>query len=211
MESQYSYGWTLVKDFDSYGILILGVIGYILKLDIEKKRQCRVVATALLAEINSISERYFHATSGGITFNMTQINGESCTIMELEVTQNYFCVFENNTDRIGFMDTKDVADVVDFYVTAKGLIDTYSALGAKNTKYIEAQFNYYIQGKVDNVNVNMILNNWFLELPKHMAVLYDLQKITFEKADKVKKRLKKYINKPPGVFGNTLNYFNLLS
>lgn len=171
-----------------------GIVGYFIKTWLDNREKCRVVATSILAEINSLIDRYMFATEGGIKDEMTKppTNG-SCTVMVLEIFQDYFVVFDNNVENIGFMEPSDAAIIIDFYVSAKGLVDTYASLYQKNTQFNRMKFEVYKDGKDQDPKILSMMDEMLKELNRNMKQLSEQEKIIFTKANKAREVLEAYV------------------
>lgn len=175
-------------------LFALGIVGYFIKTWLDNREKCRVVATSILAEINSLIDRYLFATGGGIKDEMTEppVDG-ACTVMVLEIFQNYFVVFDNNVENIGFMEPSDAAKIIDFYVSAKGLVDTYASLYQKNTHFNRMKFEVYKDGKDQDPNINLMMDEMLNELNRNMVQLKEQEKKIFDKVNIAKEILEKYV------------------
>lgn len=195
MDNQYSYFWNLVKDFQSIIILALGIVGYFIKTWIDNRNKCRIVASSILAEVIGIFDRYILITQG-ITSSRLEVGqyDEGSSEMILEISQNYFIVFENNADRIGFMDHKDVAAVIDFYISAKGLADTYTSMCQRHSQYNKIKFDVYKEGKQNDENIVCMMEEMRNDFQENMKHIRYQQEIALNKAQNASVILSKYVN-----------------
>lgn len=98
-------------------------IGFLLKETYSAFMRKNSLAASLLAEINSICDRYYRSTKGqGVK---AAFDGRQ--FYSLYIQEDYFTVFNNNTDKVGSFKPQEAAEIISFYIMAKGFVDTVRA------------------------------------------------------------------------------------
>lgn len=167
------------------GALLTNIVIYIREEWIskpkQKKREQKKLATALYAESESLMTLY----EPNKLENKVPENGSD--IKNVRISCNYIAVFENNTDKIGILNTADIKSIIDLYITIKALIDTLLVLAdrwelhATSSRHPQ-QFN---SNELD-MQLEDVRNTYKIAL--------QYQTIVFELYPKVKKVLSKYMD-----------------
>lgn len=199
MFEAFYYLISLTKDYETLSLLVLGGVGYFIKRNIENRKSKQILATAIISEIESIESRYNFVTRGGLKpEDIAEISPGEIKVYSLEITQDYFTVYHNNTSQIGLFSLNEVAIIIDFYTSAKGLVDSFLAWNDFLKFYNDFYFNTLKCIEPGNPSTpemvarNKKINELFSTIPIQHSSLLEQQAITFTKAKAVKDSLRKY-------------------
>lgn len=198
MVPKYNYWLDIIIDFQTIIVFMIAIIPYWIQEYRKTWKERKILAAAFVSEIESIIERYKYAAgifleTGGVKQN----SQDELLLFTMEITQEYFTVYHNNTNRIGLFEVDEVRKIVDFYVSAKGLVDTllsWNDLVAKIDKFDSHFANSGVNDTVYNKKLHLI--NYVI--PEHRRIIIQQQSDALNKADEVTNALKKY-NKLPKV------------
>lgn len=138
---------------------IATIIVFFFKEQYSKFSMTKTLAASLLAEITCIEENYLSLTGGGLCRNPGEI-----TLLRLSMEEEYFVVFNNNTDKIGLFESSDAKVIIHFYIKAKSFNDTlrvYSNEGMKHDTFAHL-WNAAIENEQTDLiekQLQIIINN----------------------------------------------------
>ena len=111
-------------DWGPIAATLLGVIvgGGLTELteSLRRRRFRKAFAAALICEIESLRDRYMEVIGKTIEAVPPGDFLKGSAVLE----ENYFTVFESSAHQIGYLEPEHARQVLSFYVTAKGQIDT---------------------------------------------------------------------------------------
>ena len=112
--------WTFIKDYGLYGT-IGGIIGSLITTLLKNIKQKESLAKSLIAELEGIKEHWIASSGGGL--QPLQL-GQTPPLVYSHVAEDYFTVFNNNSDKIGLLKEDDAKKVIKVYIFAKGFVDS---------------------------------------------------------------------------------------
>lgn len=143
---------------------IATIIVFFFKEQYSKFSMTKTLAASLLAEITCIEENYRSLTNGGLCRNPGEI-----TLLRLSMEEEYFVVFNNNTDKIGLFDSTDAKTIIHFYIKAKSFNDTLRVYSNEGMKH--DVFAHLWNAAVENEQTELVAKQ--MEIPiDRMVPLY---------------------------------------
>ncbi len=106
-------------------------------------------AKVLACEISAVRDRYMEIA--GTELEQLPVGGY--VQGSVDIRESYFTVFESNADSLGLLKAEDAKDVVSFYMTAKGHVDslrTYKDLNEDLNTRVEEKVRYSARMKDDH-------------------------------------------------------------
>ena len=179
----------LIKDYGTvFGVIVTPTV-YFIQQWWNKRHDRKVMATAILAEIESIERRYNYSTGGGfypeLIFQIQRGHG----LFEWTVEQDYFTAYVSNANKIGLLKVDDVDAIVDLYTSANGFVDSIKQWNSSVKEYNRLEVNV-IDG--NNPAVNTQFNEILGRLPNIYLGILNEQANLIAKIQLVKRLLRRY-------------------
>ncbi len=161
-----------VKDYGLYGT-IGGIIGSVVTALLKNIKQRESLAKSLIAELEGIKEQWIASSGGGL---QPLQSGQSPPLVYIHVAEDYFTVFNNNSDKIGLLKDLDAKKIIKLYIFAKGFVDSLRTW--------EEEIKHHMNAGQSSLN-----HFGFLEYYNN---LYVSQTRLFLEIDEIKEDLNKY-------------------
>jgi hypothetical protein len=178
-----------IKDYGTAIGVIVGPAIYFFKQWWSKRHDRKVLATAILAEIESVERRYQYSTGGGFRPELVFQIQRGQELFEWSVEQDYFTAYANNSSKIGLLKVDDVDAIVDLYTTANGFIDSI-----KQWNGAVQEYRRLLVSIVDDNNPALLtqFNEVLGRLPYWYLGILNEQAHLIAKIQLVKRLLKRY-------------------
>lgn len=178
-----------IKDYGPTIGVFGGLIVFFIKYWWNRRHERKVLATAILAEVESIENRYKFSTANGLEPERVFMIERGQGLFEYTVNQDYFNIYKANADRIGLLKVDDVDIIVDFYTSANGYIDTINQWNSAVKTFRELE-NKVID--IDKVGSQKQFNSLLHLLPRQYLGILNEQNQLLSKIHLVKKLLRRY-------------------
>lgn len=182
-------------NFQTLIALLPTAVWYFYKEKRDKKLKIKALASAILAELESVEARYKYVTNGGFKPDILKAdqNG-NYYLSKMPIAQDYFTVFTANASKIDAFNVEEARIIVTFYTTAKGFIDTINAWNQDIEKYDTKILESLMNATYSNPDVAKRIDGILGDIPYRLGIVLQHQELVLSQLERAKDVLKKYVS-----------------